>query len=172
MLTASIDALKPVTLGHRIVMLEVNGGSEQALVKSVQYDGLGMNLLHVDFVRIDATERMTVKVPIHLKGTPPGVVAGGIIEQPLRELEVECVASDLPEFIDVKIGHLDLNGSIHVSELVDLPPGLTILNHPETVVVHIGTATIEAEAPTVPGGTEAIQPELIRKENEKEGTEE
>lgn len=172
MLVASIDSLKPVTLGHRIVMLEVNGGSEQALVKSVQYDGLGMDLLHVDFVRIDATERMKVKVPIHLKGTPPGVVAGGIIEQPLRELEVECVASDLPEYIDVKIGHLELNASIHVSELVDLPPGLTVLNHPESVVVHIGTASMEEEAPVAAPGTEAAEPELIRKEREAETDEE
>jgi large subunit ribosomal protein L25 len=172
MLTAAIDALKPVTLGHRIVMLEVNGSSEQALVKSVQYDGLGSDLLHVDFVRIDATERMRVKVPIHLKGTPPGVIAGGIVEQPLRELEVECVASDLPEFIDVKIGHLELNASIHVSDLTDLPPGITILNHPESVVVHIGMAMIEEIAPAVPAGTEAAEPELIRKERETETDEE
>jgi large subunit ribosomal protein L25 len=171
MLSATLEALKPVTLGHRIVMLEVNGGSEQALVKSVQYDGLGSDLLHVDFVRIDATERMRVKVPIHLKGTPPGVVAGGIIEQPLRELEVECVASDLPEFIDVKIGHLEIDGAIHVSDLVDLPPGITVLNHPESVVVHIGTAKIE-EAPVAAAATEATEPELIRKERETEEEEE
>lgn len=172
MLSATFDALKPVTLGHRIVMLEVNGGSEQALVKSVQWDGLGSNLLHVDFVRIDATERMRVKVPIHLKGTPPGVVAGGIIEQPLRDLEVECVASDLPEFIDVKIGHLELNASIHVSELTDLPPGITVLNHPEAVVVHIGTAKVEEEAPAAAVTAEGAEPELIRKERAPEENEE
>lgn len=162
MLVASIDALRPVTQGHRIVMLEVDGSSEQALVKDLQFDAFGEELLHVDFVRIDATERMTVKVPIHLKGTAPGAVAGGIVEQPLRELEIECVASDLPEYIDVKIGHMDLNAVIHVSDLVDLPPGITVLSHPETIVVHIGTAKeVEEETPTEGDGA---QPEVVGKE--------
>lgn len=163
LLVAAIEALRPVTQGHRLVMLDVDGSSEQALVKEVQYDTFGSELLHVDFVRIDATERMTVKVPIHLKGTAPGAVAGGIVEQPLRELEIECTASDLPEHIEVKIGHLELNGVIHVSDLVDLPPGITVISHPESIVVHIGTAKAEAEA-AQPEAAEGAEPELIRRE--------
>jgi large subunit ribosomal protein L25 len=146
--------------GARLVDLQIDGGSEKALVSEVQWDTFGRHVLHVDFMRVDPNERVKVRVPVHLRGTAPGVLAGGVLEQPHHEVTVECLAIEVPNEILVKVGSLQIGDFIHVSELTDLPLGVHIVDAPDTVLVHIVQKREMVEvAPAVEGGP--AEPELI-----------
>lgn len=155
--------------GAKLVDLQIGGKSEKALVSEVQWDTFGLHLLHVDFMRVDPNERVKIKVPVHLRGTAPGILAGGVLEQPHHEVTVECLAIEVPNEILVKIGHLNIGDFIHVKELTDLPPGVHVVDNPETVLVHIVQKREVVEiAPATEGGP--AEPELIGKKP-KEGEE-
>lgn len=136
-----------VKSGARVVDLEVDGNVEKALIKDVQWDTFSTHVLHVDFLRVDVNERVRLDVPLQLKGTAPGVVAGGVLEITHHTVSVECLAVEVPDFIQVRIASLNIGESIHVSDLQEVPPGVTILTPPETVLVHIVEAKGQAEAP-------------------------
>ena len=104
------QAVLPITLDKREVSshinkgahlfdLDVAGTSETVLVKEAQYDHLGIQLLHVDFSRVSLDEKVKVKVPLELKGTPKGEAEGGKLQQLIAELDVECVVVSIPELI-------------------------------------------------------------------------
>ncbi|HWL08152.1 MAG TPA: 50S ribosomal protein L25 [Planctomicrobium sp.] len=135
--------------GARVVDLDIEGTSEKALLKSVQWDTFSTHVLHVDFLRVDINERVRLDVPIQLRGTAPGVVAGGVLEVPHHTLTIECLAVEVPDNIQVRIASLNLGEFIHVSDLQDVPPGVTVLTPPETVLVHVAQLQVapEAEAP-------------------------
>jgi large subunit ribosomal protein L25 len=164
------DLLKALRLGARVVDLQADGKQEKALIREVQYDHLGQEVLHVDFARVSADERITIVVPIELRGTAPGVTAGGLLDQPLHTLEVECLALQVPESIRVNIGELQIDGMIHVRDL-KLPEGVKAMIDPEAIVVHVTPPQIEAEAP-VAAPVETAEPEVIgRKVTETEEAE-
>jgi large subunit ribosomal protein L25 len=156
--------------GARVVDLDVGGRSEKALVKDVQWDTFSVNVMHVDFLRVDADERVKVEIPLQLKGTAPGVVAGGILEIPHHTVMVDCLAIETPDFLQIRIGNLNIGDAVHVSDLQDIPSGVKILTSPETVLVHV----IEPKAAPEPtSATEAgVQPALVTppgKEKEEAG---
>ncbi len=151
--------------GARVVELSIGGKAEPALVSEVQWDTFALHLLHVDFMRVDPNERVKLKVPVHLRGTAPGALAGGVVEQPHHELTIECLAIEVPNELLVKIGHLNIGDFIHVSEITELPPGVHIVDAPETVVVHIVKPREEV---LVTPDAAAAEPELIGKKP-KEG---
>lgn len=162
------DAVRAVLhKGARVVELLIGGQTEQALVSEVQWDTFAQHLLHVDFLRVDPNERVRVKVPVHLRGTAPGVMAGGILEQPHHELTIECLAVDVPNELIVKVGALQVGEFVHVSEMTELPTGVQIVDAPDTVVVHIVKPREEAEAAAAEGG--AQEPEVIGRKPKEEG---
>jgi large subunit ribosomal protein L25 len=155
-----------------VVDLEVNGNLEKALIKDVQWDTFSSHLLHIDFVRVDSDERIKIDIPLQLRGTAPGVVAGGILEMPHHTVMVECLAVEVPDFIIVRIGSLAIGDMVHVRELTDVPPGVKILNPPETLLVHVVEPKIALE-PVVeaPVAETGAQPALVTppgKDKEKE----
>jgi large subunit ribosomal protein L25 len=159
------DSARPfVASGHKVVDLEIDGKSEKALLREVQWDTFGNHLIHLDFMRIDATQRILVDVPIHLKGTAPGVIAGGIIEQPLHSLHIECLAIEVPDDISVRINALELGQAIHVRDLTDLPASVVIKNPADSIVVHVVKPSAEEEAA---GATAAAEPEVVGKKKEE-----
>src|SRR5215212_5951587 len=104
------EAVVPVTLpkkevvghlshGAHIFDLAIDGKSEKVLVKEVQYDHLGMDVLHVDFARVSLDEKVEVTVPLELKGEPKGEAEGGVLQQIISELEVECLVTEIPDVI-------------------------------------------------------------------------
>lgn len=123
--------------GTKVVDLELDGSLEKTLLRDVQWDTFSKHILHVDFLRVDPDERIHVEIPVSLRGTAPGVLAGGIFEQPLHTIEVECLAVEIPDAIQVKIGNMQIGDTVHVSDLTDLPAGLKILNPQDSVVVQI-----------------------------------
>src|SRR6202043_1069247 len=91
-LTLNQDELsKVIRHGVRVLDLKAEGKTEKALIRDVHWDHLGMELLHVDFARVAADERIVVMVPVELRGIAPGVAAGGVLDQPLHRLSVECL---------------------------------------------------------------------------------
>ena len=141
--------------------LEMDGGAnETVLVRDIQWDHLGKEIIHLDFARVSAGESIETEVPIELRGTAPGVAEGGVIEQLIHAIEVTCRADAIPDNIKVDISDLHLGKAIHVKEL-KLPEGVTVKEDPEALVVHVTTKAAEA-APAE--GPEGIQPEVIKPE--------
>ena len=152
------DTARPLVMsGHKVVDLEIDGKTQKALLRDVQWDTFTKHLMHMDFLRIDATQRIVVDVPIHLKGTAPGTLTGGILEQPLHSLHVDCLAIEVPDEISVRIGSLEIDQAIHVRDLTDLPPSLKIKNPGDAVIVQCVMPQAEeaAAAPAV------AEPEVV-----------
>jgi large subunit ribosomal protein L25 len=167
-LTLNQDELsKAIRHGVRVLDLKAAGKTEKALIRDVHWDHLGMELLHVDFARVAADERIVVMVPVELRGIAPGVAGGGVLDQPLHRLSVECLAIAVPESIRVNIGELQLGGVIHVRDLV-LPPDVKAMADPDAVVVHVTLKQAEPEAAVAPAPTEAAEPEVIGRQRTEE----
>jgi large subunit ribosomal protein L25 len=154
------DALmSAVRHGARVVDLRTDSGVQKAQIAELQWDHLGMELLHVDFRRVAADERIHVTVPVELKGIAPGVTGGGILDQPIHTLSIECAADSVPESIRVNINELQLGAAIHVREL-HLPPGVKALADPDAIVVHVTAPQAVPETAAAPGAEQA-EPEVI-----------
>jgi large subunit ribosomal protein L25 len=150
------DFLEGVHHGHRLMDITVNGATEKMLIKELQYDHLGRDVVHVDLIRVDVTEMIEVSVPVELKGVAKGTHEGGIVESHADELEIECLAINIPESIVVSVKDLDVGESIKAGD-VKLPEGAKLVSAPETIVVSCRvvaeaktTEELEAEAPAAP----------------------
>jgi large subunit ribosomal protein L25 len=158
----------------RTLDLVVDGKTETVLIQEVQHDHLGSGLVHVDFRRVSKDERVRTTVDIELRGTAPGATGGGVLDQPLHKIHVECPAVSIPESIRVKIDSLLLGQAIHVKEL-ELPPGVKALDDPDLVVVQVKlqhVPTVEATAMPAEAGAASAEPEVITKKKEKPAEEE
>jgi large subunit ribosomal protein L25 len=152
--------------GVRVIDLKTDGGVEKALIREVQWDHLGKELLHVDFARVAVDERIHVSVPIELRGIAPGVTGGGLLDQPLHSLAIECLAISIPESIRVNINELQLGQAIHVRDL-SLPPDVKALTDADAIVVHVTTPAAEPEAAAEAAAQ--AEPEIIGRKAEEEG---
>ena len=167
-ISVSRDELASAIRHHaRTLDLIVNGKTETVLIQQVQHDHLGSGLVHIDFRRVSKDERVRTVVAIELRGTAPGVTGGGVLDQPLHKIHIECPVMAIPASIRVKIEGLLLGQAIHVKEL-ELPPGVTALDDPDLVVVQVKQQQAEVlpETPLV-GEAGAAEPEIITKKKEK-----
>lgn len=154
--------------GVHVLELKVGGQGKQVLIKDVQFDHLGTNPTHVDFTRIDLTERIRVSVPLEFRGTPQGLGAGGVFEHPLVDIEIECLATQIPESIRVNVAGLKIGDLLHVRD-VQLPEGVEAVTPAEAIVASVRMKAAEVEAAAPVEGEEPQQPEIIgRKEKEAE----
>ena len=176
-LSLSRDELyKAVRHGVRLVDVKQGDKLEKALIRDVQWDPLGYDILHVDFARVSMDERIQVDVRVELRGTAPGVTGGGVLNQPLHNLKVECLAISIPESIRVSVTELQLEQAIQVKALT-LPEGVKVLNDPEAIIVQCVPKIIEEVAPVVGAAVaapiaEAAEPELIGRKKPEEAEEE
>ncbi|MHC4696336.1 MAG: 50S ribosomal protein L25 [Planctomycetota bacterium] len=161
-----------VALAHGARVLEVGhrGTSKQYLIKDVQYDHLDATLIHVDLTRVDLDERVKVRVGIELRGVPKGVSEGGVLDQLIPDIEVECMVTEIPDTLHPVVTHLHVGESLLVQEL-ELPPGVVALADQEAQVAMVRALAI-AEVAEVPeeGEEETEEPERIgrvRKEEEE-----
>jgi large subunit ribosomal protein L25 len=150
-----------VILRHhtRVVDLDHEGKKEKALIREVQWDHLGHDVLHVDFARVAEDERIKIDVRIELRGIAPGVTGGGVLDQPLHTLHIECPVISVPESIRVNVGELQIGQAIHVRDL-HLPEGVKVLNDPDAIVVHVTAPVAEPEVAAAPAA-ETAEPEII-----------
>ena len=130
---------------NTLIDLSVGGRTDTVLVKELQRHPVKGAYLHVDFFQVDLTQRITVSVPLHFVGKAHGVEFGGILDHPLRELEVECLPRAIPEFVEVDVSALEIGQSIHVSDL-RLPEGVDVKNDPTLPVASVVLPAAEVEA--------------------------
>jgi large subunit ribosomal protein L25 len=166
-----------LALAHarHVIALQIDGRETRYLIKEVQYDHLQKTPIHVDLMRVDASERVRVKVALELRGVPQGVRNGGVLLQTMGDLDVECPLLEIPESIRVDIAHLGLNQSLHVREL-ELPPGMKVLHEPETAVAVVRAKREEVPVAAPAEAEAAAEPEVIgrvaREQPEEEGGQE
>ena len=147
-----------------IISLNTGSGSQQVILREVQHHRYRPRLVHVDFQRIKATERLHMKIPLHFAGVDeaPGVkVEEGIFSPLMTELDVTCLPKDLPEYIEIDVSALGINDVIHLSS-VELPEGvdLTVVPHEgedPSVVTVMPPRTIEEEVLEAEDGVEVVE---------------
>ena len=149
---------------NTLISLRLDGAESRVMMKEYQLDPVTHALLHADFYQLAMDKAITVPVPIQLRGEPKGVkVQGGIIDFISREIQVECLPTDIPESIVVDVSDLLLNQAIRVRDLAESPKWKAV-TEPETMIVHIVAVKVEeptaAEAVAAPAGSE---PEVIKK---------
>ena len=160
---------------NTLINLKFDGSEARVMVKEYQLDPVSHHLLHADFYQLAMDKAIVVAVPIVVNGEPAGVKQqGGLLDFVTREIEVECLPTDIPEHIDVDVTELMLHQSIRVR---DLPgsPAFRIVSEPDTMLVHVvmpkaeeSAATAEAEA-AVAAPAAPAEPEVIKKgKTEKE----
>ncbi len=141
-----------------------DGATEMVLVRDVQWDHLGKEIIHLDFARVSAEEAIHTEIKLELHGTAPGVAEGGVLDFVVHTLLVRCRANAIPDTIRVVIDDLHLNGVIHVKDL-KLPEGVETDADPELTLVHVTTPRTNVE----PDAEVTAQPEVIgRKAEDKE----
>jgi large subunit ribosomal protein L25 len=149
----------------KMVNLKWNGSEEIALIKDVQFDTFGKKILHVDFVRIALTERVTTHVPIVLYGTSQGVKEGGILDHAMKEIEIECLPTEIPKNIRINISELAIGNTVHISD-IELPANAKALDNPDSIVVSVHFAAEEKkETPE----ELASEPEIISARKPEKG---
>jgi large subunit ribosomal protein L25 len=168
------QAVIPITLGKKEVVnfldrgthlfaVNLAGKSENVLVKEVQYDHLGLEVIHVDFTRVDLTERVQVTVPLELKGTPKGEEDGGVLQQIVIELKIDCVVTNIPDAIRYNVSEMALDSVLHIKDL-PFPEGVKPLQDADLIVASVREILEAAPTEAVEGAT--AEPEVIGKKKE------
>lgn len=151
--------------GHNTIFDVAVGDApaEPVMVVDWQHHPLKGNLLHVDLLRIDLEKALHVKVPVHIKGEAVGVkIGGGLLEVVNREVEIQCLPNDIPEFFEVDVTTLNVNQGVRAGDLA-LAPSMRLVAHAEAVLVHV----------TAPKGEEAAaagaaEPEVVKAKGKKD----
>jgi large subunit ribosomal protein L25 len=161
--------LERVAAENTVIELSIDGEMARTLIREIQRHPVRRNVLHVDFQELVVGERVIVRIPIVLQGTPDGVRhSGGILSQIMQELECRVDPLNMPGTIDVDVTNVSIGHSLHVSD-VSIPEGVEVLDEPEATVAVVAAPKTEVEAPP-PGAVpeETAEPELIRKPKEEE----
>ncbi len=163
---------------NTLLEIHIKGDGEEitkiALLRDVQYDYLKSRPIHFDFQEVMMKELITVKIPIRIVGKAQGIQEGGILEEIMREIEVECLPASIPNVIDVDVTQLGIGDSLHISDLV-LPESITVLQEPEQTIVTILSPVMEEVKPVAPAEPVLAAEtgvEETKAETEKEGDEE
>jgi large subunit ribosomal protein L25 len=140
-----------------------------ALLRDIQFDYLTSRPLHFDFQEVLMREKLMVKVPVRIMGKAEGVKSGGILEEILREIEIECLPADIPNYIEVDVSNLGIGDSIHIGDLT-LSENVTVMHEPDETIVTILSPTVEEVVTAAPTEEVAIQTgaETEAKEGEEE----
>jgi large subunit ribosomal protein L25 len=161
-----------ISVDNTIVDLTVEGEKKpyQTLVREIQTHPWKESLIHIDFLRIQEGVEVDLDVPVHLVGVPVGVrLGGGVLEQTIHDIPVRCIPSKIPEVFELDVSGLDLNGSLHVSD-VALGEGVELRISPELTICSVAVPRVSEEpeleaAEPVEGeevaeeGEEAVAPE-------------
>jgi large subunit ribosomal protein L25 len=176
-LTIALGDLEKSLAGHRtgstVIDLSIDGTTVKTVIREAQHHPLHRGIIHLDFFEIHEGEKITLDVPIYLKGSPDGVRnGGGVLDQVLREIRIEVLPRHISERVELDVTDLGLAQSLNVSDIH--LENATVLTDAGATVCTVIPPRAEEEAPTpmVAEEEEAVEPELIRKpkaEEEGEG---
>jgi large subunit ribosomal protein L25 len=151
---------------NTLISLKVEGAESRVMIKEYQIDPVTHTLLHADFYQLAMDKAITVTVPILIKGEPRGVkLQGGLLDFVTREVEVECLPTEIPEHIDIDVTELMLNQAIRLRDLPESPTWKPVTD-PDTMLVHVVLPKAEEAATAAAEGatpTAAAEPEVIKK---------
>jgi large subunit ribosomal protein L25 len=126
---AGLEKLLATSHGGINTLIDLEGDSAASgrtvIAKELQREAVRGEIIHGDFYEINLTEKIHVSVPIHLTGSPAGVVLGGVLDQQLREVDLLCLPNAIPDDIEVDVSHLELGDSLHISDL-SIPTGVEV----------------------------------------------
>jgi len=161
-------ALSGIEPASTLFEVTVDGKKTRALIREIQRHPVRPDVIHVDFYEIHADEKVKLKVPVHLVGTPDGVRnGGGVLDQVMREVEIEVLPEHIPERVELDVSALLIGHSVHVSNLSI--PNATILVAGELTLATVVPPRAEEELAPAPEATaDVAEPELIRKVREDE----
>ena len=169
-------ALKKEAFHSSLLDMELAGKTEQVLLRDYQMHPFRPIVLHVDFQRVDATTKVTKKVPLHYvneENSPAVKTDGCVVNHVVNELNIQCLASQLPEFITVDLAEMTKGQSLHVSD-IKLPAGTKVVTHgkPNPVIASANVQAAEEEeapvvAPVVAAPAEKAKPKKTEKQNKK-----
>jgi len=179
-----VKALENEAFYSHILTLSLNGKEEKVILRDIQRHPYRPKILHVDLQRVNAAEKLSMHIPLHFIGAEvsPGVkLKGGIVSHLLAEIEIRCLPSDLPEYVEVDLSHMELDETIHLSglklpknvEIIGLIKGSTndkpvvSVHMPRAVVEEVPVAPVSAEVETI---AEAKAKEAAAEEAKAEGT--
>ncbi len=161
--TEQLDA----TLRHGAQVVQLKGAADgQALLQDIQWDVFQQHVLHVDLLRVDASDRVTIVVPLVLRGEAPGEREGGVVEQLTHQVEIETSPAAIPENLHLSVNDLHIHGELKASDIEDLPADAKIVGDLDQTLVQCNEP---AEAPEEEAAIGEAEPEVIgRKEDEDE----
>ena len=162
------DVWAMVKKSTHLAQLKIGDSTEMVLVRDVQWDYLGKEIIHLDFARVSADESIQTEVKLELHGTAPGVAEGGILDFVIHTLAVRCRANAIPDIVRIVIDDLHINQAIHVRDL-KLPEGVETDVDPDLTLVHVTTPRTSTEPVPGEGGAE---PEVIGRKAEDKDKEE
>jgi large subunit ribosomal protein L25 len=173
----TLTNLRPIiyTKDTHIISLKLDDGSQHTcIVRDIQFDPVTDGVMHFDLLALKADEKVTIEVPIVLKGTAKGVKEGGMVQHALHKLEVRCLPRYIPENISIDISDLAIGDSVHVKDITLAE--IEILESEETTIVGVIPPTVMKEPEPVVEGIveEPTEPELVgrgKKEDEEESDE-
>lgn len=154
--------------GHNTIFtVKLPGGEQKAILKDWQVDPVRGSLLHVDMLRVAMDVRMRVKVPVHTFGEPQGVkLQGGVFEMVTREVEIECLPTEIPDEIKVDVSELTIGKQLRAGDLPLDAQKMKLVTDPQRVVAHVVTLRAEEEKPAeaaVVAEAVPAEPEVIKK---------
>ena len=151
-----------------VIELSLDGKPTKTLIREVQRHPFKKQFVHIDFQELVAGESIIVRIPLVFRGVAEGVkVGGGIMDTPMRELEVEVDPSNIPDHIDVDVTKMTIGHALHVSEIV-LPPGVKVLDDPDSAVAIVAAPKATELTPVEGVAVIPAEPELIRKTKDDE----
>ncbi len=166
-----IKLLGPGASENVLISLALDGDSEQSrtvILKALQRDPVRGGPLHADFLEVSMQRKIKVQVPLKLVGEAIGVkIMGGLLEQHLREVSVECLPGAIPSHIQVDISHLDLGQALHVRELT-VGEDIRVLDDPVRPVVTVLVQRVAAEGAAAAAEEKPTEPEVVGKKEAKE----
>lgn len=162
-------AMQPLvyTSQTHLISLKMDGHEEQeCILKDVQFDPLSDEVIHFDLIGITRGEKIEIEVPVQLNGSAAGIKEGGLLQQSLHKLDIECFPKDMPERLEIDITGLKIGDAIHVKDLNF--ENITILNLEDSIVVSVVHPKVEKEPVTaeegiLEGEDEIKEPEVIGK---------
>ncbi len=149
---------------HALITLELSeGGSKTSehpvLIKDYQREPVSEELLHVDFIEVSLKEKIRVTIPVVIVKEPAGIKMGGIMQHRVREIEVECLPTQIPDKIEIDAGFVEIGHSLHVSDIPAVE-GIKIVTDPSEVILSV-TAPKE-EVVAAPVEAEVAEPEVLK----------
>jgi large subunit ribosomal protein L25 len=170
-----LELLKQAGSENAVFLLELDGGSKKrhCMVRDMEVDPLTRQIVHVDFLRIDMTQKVRVMVQVETVGVPIGVKnEGGILDQVTREVEVECLPSDIPRLLELDVSELAIGQHLEAGVLV-MPEGVELIEDPTKTLVNVAAPRMpeeeEEEEAELLLEAEQEEPELVGRGKEEEG---